>query len=215
MNDSGKSAELTKVEAVVQSSLLPTEELLRICQERDKRDMFVNVTSLGTFYACMNMAMMNQIDGTFIPATWKRVFLLLTEVILIAGFIAFGITTFNLEHHHPMALGDILWLFIAVLVIHIAAFIMVKRRAFAITNKRIVYLTLPDARIRGWISLGNLSAVEVNKNKNGNWMKLKFSSRPTGMDGKLVSDKQEIYLSNFDQPDQVKSVLDGLIKSSS
>jgi hypothetical protein len=92
MNDSGKSAELTKVEAVVQSNLFPAEKLLRICQERDiRRDMVLNLISLGTFYAGLNMVMMTYIDNIFIPTTWKSVFWLLTQVIVIAFWITIGL----------------------------------------------------------------------------------------------------------------------------
>ena len=213
MSDLRNVPELSIAESVVRSSLLPGEKFLLLSALNLDKNLLRTIFSLGIFALGLNAARMISLEAIFIPPNWRNSLWLLFQVVFI-GMVSAGLINMEFHYHpghHPdLRIEAILSILGFVLLICLWGLMIFKKKTIAITDRRIIYLL--DDKIKGWINLDNLSGAELHKHKKGNWFKINFHGQPIGMNGRAILHK-EIYLHNLSDPDQVKAVLDQLIKS--
>ncbi len=104
------------------------------------------------------------------------------------------------------------------LLVFLVLFNIRARTAFAVTDQRILILSLPDGKIKGWINLDKLNAVEIENRADGvGDIRIRFSSRPSGArrspKGKATSTYDELPMTEFalkdiEQPEELKALMD-------
>jgi hypothetical protein len=94
------------------------------------------------------------------------------------------------------------------------------RTAFAISDHRIVILSLPEGKIKGWVNLDKVSGIEIaNRGDRIGDLKIHFSSRPSGarrsLKGRATSTYEHLPITEFalegiEEPEQLKALIDSI-----
>jgi hypothetical protein len=136
----------------------------------------------------------------------------LVPVVLL--FIVFAVRGSHL------ALPAALLLIFSILLVFFVLFNIRTRTAFAITDKRILILLLPDGLIKGWINLDRLSAIEIENSENGvGDIRIRFSSRPSGArrspKGKSTNSFDQLPMTDFalkgvERPEELKGLMESI-----
>lgn len=148
----------TKVETIVGSQLQPGETIVGVCKENRKLLPIIQwfwPTRIG-----LNCAkLMNDINS-FAPPT-------LTSMMWMLGVIAFLVVlvVMVMRDLHPG--WTIVYALASMIAVYHIMFRQVQGRAFAITNQRIVCISLSSSKLVGSLDLKCVKSVEVFEENDG------------------------------------------------